>query len=259
LYSQALSSGSAATSDSLYLKLGVNRALLDSTVYKILEYYTYNQVTKDTLRLWTSRYDRKEAEYLIARDYIQDNNVQAADSILSLVPLKFSLDAAATADLAALRTMLPILAGKDLYQLDTATLQALAVYDDSALVYTADLARAIRMGNGIIVPIRYVLPQGALERNSWKETGYKPEMQTNGYGFYPNPADNALTVTYPVTKVDLRLEVYDLLGKLVQTVVLPLGSRMTSVDTGNFHEGVHILKVSNGAHVLATQKVVINH
>jgi hypothetical protein len=259
----ASSSADSAAMDSLLLPALAYRTQMDNAIYSILGYYSMEQGPKDSLSLWTSRYGRIESEYCIARDYIHENNASAADSILELVPLKFALSTSRLAELAALRNMLPLLAGKNVYQLDSVTLQALAIYDDTTLGYTANLAQSIQMGNGIFTPIRFVLPQreGAGERsNGYADQGIIGNNDPqSGFSFYPNPTNNILTVKYPASKVNLHLEIYDLLGRLQQVELLPADAESKLVNTSPWKEGLYFIRILSSEKQLMATRIWIKH
>ncbi|MFZ4635152.1 MAG: T9SS type A sorting domain-containing protein [Saprospiraceae bacterium] len=256
-------SADTAAMNSLNIFALAYRTQMDRAIYGILGYYSMQGGPKDSLRLWTSRFGRIESEYRIARDYIHENNASAADSILELVPLKFALSTSRLAELAALRNMLPLLAGKNVYQLDSVTLQALAIYDDTTLGYTADLAQSIQMGNGIFAPIRFVLPQGegAGQRSS-EHAGQGMDGNNDpqsGFSFYPNPTNNILTVKYPAAKVDLHLEIYDLLGRLQQVELVPAYTESRLVNTSVWKEGLYFIRVFNDDKQLTATRILIKH
>lgn len=122
---------------------------------------------------------------------------------------------------------------------------------------------SIRMANGIIVPIRYVLPQGeGAGQRSMEHAGKGIDGNNDpqsGFLFYPNPSDNKLTVKYPAHKVDLQMEVYDLLGRLQHVDFLPANAENKLINTASWNEGLYFIRVVSSEKQLTAARILIKH
>jgi hypothetical protein len=61
--------------------------------------------------------------------------------------------------------------------------------------------------------------------------------------FYPNPAQNSLTIALPAGQVDATLTVLDATGKVVMETLLPNGVARHMIDVSPFSRGVYFLRV----------------
>jgi hypothetical protein len=119
------------------------------------------------------------------------------------------------------------------------------------------------MGNGIFAPIRFVLPQGeGAGQRSNEHAGQGMDGNNDpqsGFLFYPNPSDNKLTVKYPAYKVDLQLEVYDLLGRLQHVEFLPANAEKKLMNTASWKEGLYFIRVVSSEKQLTATRILIKH
>ncbi len=72
-----------------------------------------------------------------------------------------------------------------------------------------------------------------------------PEViqQNNEFTISPNPARTKLNITLPSLNDDMRLEVYDVLGKRVYKGTIT--NLESSIDVSNWKSGVYLVRVSN--------------
>ncbi len=77
-------------------------------------------------------------------------------------------------------------------------------------------------------------------------SGIQEAANMLSFEVYPNPAGNFVHININDTKSnDLKVQVYDILGKLVKTQ--PITERTTQLDIQNLKSGVYILKVGNSS------------
>lgn len=70
---------------------------------------------------------------------------------------------------------------------------------------------------------------------------------------YPNPAQHEVSV---LAKDSLRqIEVYNLLGQLIETIELH-GENQCTINTNNYDIGVYVVKITTQSHVIAKQLIV---
>ena len=66
-------------------------------------------------------------------------------------------------------------------------------------------------------------------------------------GVYPNPAGNMLTVTHPAVHGTVTLALYDVSGKLLQTITPAAGAVLTQINTAVLAAGQYLLTLNNGS------------
>ncbi|WP_296315600.1 T9SS type A sorting domain-containing protein [Winogradskyella sp. UBA3174] len=69
------------------------------------------------------------------------------------------------------------------------------------------------------------------------------EFQLSDFTISPNPAKNTMNITMPNSDEDLKLEVFDVLGKRVYKGVIT--NLQSSVNVSNWRSGVYLVRVSN--------------
>ncbi|MCB0397878.1 MAG: YHYH protein [Flavobacteriales bacterium] len=74
---------------------------------------------------------------------------------------------------------------------------------------------------------------------------------------FPNPSSELLIIQLKdLNKENLKVELYDMNGKLVQTTTLLQGSTIAHFDTKTLYGGQYLVKISNGTTV-TTRKVIV--
>jgi hypothetical protein len=74
---------------------------------------------------------------------------------------------------------------------------------------------------------------------------------------YPNPAQDFIAIQTQLTENNIKVEVIDMLGKVVKTTEIVQGSTLSIIETDTLYNGIYVIKVSDGKNV-KTQKVIIN-
>lgn len=69
------------------------------------------------------------------------------------------------------------------------------------------------------------------------------QIQDNDFTISPNPGVNKLNIKLPNSNVDMKLEVFDVLGKRVHKGVI--NQLESSVDVSDWRSGIYLVKVSN--------------
>ena len=73
---------------------------------------------------------------------------------------------------------------------------------------------------------------------------------------YPNPANDFIAIQTQLTATDLKVELVDELGKVIQTQTLYQGSTMCYFDVQTLYAGVYFVKISDGINT-KTSKVIV--
>ncbi|MFN0014554.1 MAG: hypothetical protein ACKVU2_08395 [Saprospiraceae bacterium] len=262
-WQDALGSLDTAEATQQYLSMSGYREIMDFSIGNIVFEILANSHNRDSLRLWLSRYDRLEAEYFIAREYLAENRHSAADSVLQLAVAKYPPDNIGLVELNAVRTITSLLAGKDVYDLDTLTLDSLQVFADDSYGHATAWARALRTPYGYWYPVEYTLPEGVEERRGQhesKESGAANLKELQEYRLLPNPASGrALLILPSEASNDLTFDMYDMLGRNVRSVRVQVRDNR-SIDLIGLANGGHVWKLCDAQGVLATGRLLVqNH
>ncbi len=90
----------------------------------------------------------------------------------------------------------------------------------------------------------------------------EPLSEVNLGSLSPNPARSSASISYTIrTSTTVQLDVYDLLGRRVATLVdgvQTAGTHEVVFDTSGLPSGVYILRLTVGDHI-ATTKVSVVH
>lgn len=81
------------------------------------------------------------------------------------------------------------------------------------------------------------------------------EVVVNGFNVYPNPAIDVVNVKFDATSTS-TVELMDVTGKIVESVVAQAGAVSTSFATANINAGVYFVNVRN-ANGSTTQRVIV--
>jgi subtilisin-like proprotein convertase family protein len=84
------------------------------------------------------------------------------------------------------------------------------------------------------------------------------ESSLKDFKIYPNPADESFTVSFSLKDPNVRIELFDILGrKIVSSTFESISLKFTErIETSGLNKGVYFLKVYNGG-FRSTQKVIL--
>ena len=75
----------------------------------------------------------------------------------------------------------------------------------------------------------------------------------------PNPTREFIAVQYiGLNRENLKVELFDMSSKLVQTTTLSKGSTNTYLDTRSLYEGQYIVRISNGKNAISKKVIIVN-
>lgn len=87
------------------------------------------------------------------------------------------------------------------------------------------------------------------------------EKSESGFAAYPNPFNSATVVSFTLaTESDVRLEVYDVLGRRVATLVddmMPAGEHQVSWDAAGWASGVYFARLTTSAGMMTRKMVLV--
>jgi hypothetical protein len=78
---------------------------------------------------------------------------------------------------------------------------------------------------------------------------------TNGFDFYPNPADQSLIINADLNKGTVQLT--DISGRII--VSQPITSKQTTIETSQIPAGVYFIELMVENRKLSNQKLIIAH
>lgn len=92
-------------------------------------------------------------------------------------------------------------------------------------------------------------------------TTYSPAMAIADFdsmnlSVFPNPAKDFFAIQIPMAAEDYKVELYDALGKLIQTQTVYQGSTMCYFDIQTLYSGVYLVKIGDGSRS-KTAKVIV--
>jgi hypothetical protein len=260
-WQDALGSLDTAEAAQQYLSMSGYREVMDFSIGSVVQEILAVSHNRDSLCLWLSRYDRLEAEYFIAREYLAENRPSAADSVLQLAVSKYAPDSIGLAELSAVRTITSLLAGKDVFNLDTLTLDSLQVFAEGAYGHATAWARALRTLYGHWYPVEYTLPEGVEERRHEEKIeniGHGLEVK-QPYQLLPNPASGSAVLLVPDESRDnLILDMYDLLGRNVFSKQIHFRGDQ-KIDLAGITTGLYVWTLRDTEHLLASGRLLIQN
>ena len=92
-------------------------------------------------------------------------------------------------------------------------------------------------------------------------TTYSPAMSIANFeklnlSVFPNPAKDFFAVQIPMATEDYKVELFDSLGKLIQTQTVYQGSTMCYFDTQTLYSGVYFVKIGDGFNSTTARVIV---
>ena len=76
------------------------------------------------------------------------------------------------------------------------------------------------------------------------------EQSLLNLSLYPNPASNIINLSIEnLSNVELKIELYDVIGRLNKTVNTIFENNKASLDISKLTRGIYIVKVTNGNEV----------
>ena len=123
-------------------------------------------------------------------------------------------------------------------------------------------------GNIIFLPGNRMLMSGSTKSTlTWLArynfsgfvTNINEAERSAGLDLYPNPADKYVMIRYqPDRNEDVRLRVYDLLGKILLEKTIPLGRTLYQLESANWNAVIYFVEIKSGCTV-STRKLLVQH
>ena len=86
---------------------------------------------------------------------------------------------------------------------------------------------------------------------------HMPDNEQSGFTVFPNPASDLVAIQWKnINTSDIRIELFDVTGKLLQNTWMYQGSTMAYFDTRTLYEGMYIIRIMSGTDVLSKKIMV---
>ncbi len=89
--------------------------------------------------------------------------------------------------------------------------------------------------------------------------GIEGNLVSNSIVTYPNPADNAVNFKYKVDSENSKIEIYNIVGNLVESINLDSNSGINSINTSNYKQGAYFYSFIVNNKTVSTNKLIIVH
>ncbi|MCB0492478.1 MAG: T9SS type A sorting domain-containing protein [Cyclobacteriaceae bacterium] len=91
-------------------------------------------------------------------------------------------------------------------------------------------------------------------------TGLEYKQYGDLISFYPNPADEEVTILLPSSaRQDVPIRLADPVGKIVYDNAIPAGENSKTINTRNLPGGIYLLQIENGKENVTYRKVMVVH
>ncbi len=226
--------------------LAYYRRLLDEHAFQIAGHYqaAVDGAQPDSLLAWVGRMNSLEGELWRAQLFLAKGALAEAIGVVDGMFAKFPLTSDLQADLRNYKKICQLVAGKNIFQLDAASLQALYPYTQGAAGYSRSWARRL------------------LTPHSWhfapEYVRFGPEMRSETVALpdvppcpapFPNPANTMATFSLPEnpTGEPARLELADAAGRLISAIEIPLSAAgQYPWPAGQYPVGLYFYRLTVG-------------
>lgn len=82
-------------------------------------------------------------------------------------------------------------------------------------------------------------------------------VSTNSFSLYPNPAENQVTLSYPIELEGAILEIYDLTGRNIAKKALSSADKEVTLAIDSYPVGLYMLVVKQADTILWQHKLII--
>lgn len=230
-------------SDSLLNLMAYRRYQMDHAAYALVVDIMYDTITyqMDSLLTWVEHMDCQTGDLWLAGLAMHRGDTSQAYALVEDMDLTYDLTLEEEDDMADYRNILGLMAGKDLYQLDSLTVDTLLTYDESD-GYSGTLARSILTLYGAHYPPDYPEVAGLRSTDANKNTKV---LSNQAVHVYPNPSTGNVIFTFPTTKVGNahRIRIVDMSGRLLVQTEIPLDTERFIWNTDDLPGGLYYYQV----------------
>lgn len=77
---------------------------------------------------------------------------------------------------------------------------------------------------------------------------------------FPNPASSVVNIPYQISSLQKgSIEIYDMIGKLKASMVLPHQKNMISIPIDIYNDGIYFIQLKINGNCIGTEKLIIKH
>ncbi len=235
--------------------IAFRQSRMDAAAYMIVLHELHDTIdfSLDTLRTWVGNMQSLESDLWLATDYVRTGEASTATSLLNAAPAKYQLDSEGQGKVNDFKSVLDLLAGKQVFGLDPTTCNGLATYAASE-GYAAGLAQNILTWYGVNFPPAYTL-NAAEERSN--NSLFDKFAHGRSVIIVPNPSSGPVTlwVTLPNTAPKATLRILDVNGRLVQVfdALTTNGETHLTFPTS----GMYFYQLMTNGQIVESGKIVI--
>jgi len=261
-YLAAKASHAANPTDESARQMAYRQRMMDEDAYMVVIHELYDTLifNADTLRTWVANLGSLEGDLWLAGERLSSGNSQAALSLLSGAVGKYQLTGARQADIVNYQSILGLLDGRNIYDLDAATLQSVKGYLD-ADDYAKGWAKSILTVYGGHFPAEYVKYGDLIEERSTREEYSTPAGRLPEWiRVSPNPAGAHVdfSISLPGNTKEITLLIRDINGRQVlhQHGLAPTGTFVW--HTNSLGSGLYFYNLIAEGRVLKSGKIVLS-
>lgn len=213
----------------------------------------------DTFKLWISNFQSIEGDLWLARLLLLDDRISEAMTILDSAYSRYQLTEMDYFNIQDIKSLVSILDGKPLYNLDSITLNWVESFVDSD-GYAGSWARSISSLYGGYYPPEYVITDTTEVYYLEMPAGEQNPLNEFDFMVYPNPANTFVNVEWKHLDFSdhASLLIYDIHGRLV---IKQSGLPATGSYTWYPEEtvsGVYIFQMEADGKIIKSSKVIIS-
>lgn len=261
-YLVAKAAYAANPTDESARQMAYRQRRMDEDAYMVVIHELYDTLSfnADTLRTWVANLGSLEGDLWLAGERLSAGNAQAALSLLNGAISKYQLTGEGQTDIGNYQSLISLLDGKPLYELDAATFHSVKGYLD-AKGYAAGWAKSILTLYGGHFPAVYVKDGDLIEERSIREehstpTGKLPEW----IRVSPNPAGDYVdfSISLPGNTKEIALLISDINGRQIlhQHGLAPTGTFVW--NTNGLGSGLYFYHLIAEGRVLKSGKIVLS-
>ena len=212
----------------------------------------------DSLLVWIANMNSLEGDLWLSNQYLSMENHTKALDLLIAMPTKFKLSTAQQTDIRFFRDISNLLNGKNIYQLDAPTLQALKFYTTGPDGFAKGWARRLLTPYGWNFAPEYVKYGAGTLSNAEPE---QPEPDpAPAIQVYPNPASDQVTFAFPseIQTGKAMLRISDVNGRLIANSDLQISDSKINWNTGSIASGIYFYQLFTSS-ANFSGKIVIRH
>jgi hypothetical protein len=231
---------------------------MDEDAYMVVLHTLYDTADfqLDILLTWIANLGSPEGDLWLSDKRLAVGNYAPAISILSELSTKYALDSEKSADIENYNSLVDLLNGQSLYNLDKSTLEIVGNFRKTN-GYTRDWAENILTLYGANFPVICMLGEGSQERTHKGETDKQKQQWAT---VHPNPARDYVQFSFLVPK---NLEaafvvITDMHGRSIKKLECHSLEGLTTWEADGYPGGIYFYRIIVGGVIKQSGKIVLS-